>query len=126
MVRENTFEEFTQKIVNAFETYVGGDAHITIQKVKKNNGIVLTGLSGFGNGKNISPTIYLEEFYRRYNEGETFARIMEEFIRCYENHLCDNNIDMAFYTKYEKVRNCLGIKIVNYEKRCGTFSCNQI
>ena len=116
MVRENTFEEFTKKVTNAFEAYIGSDAHVMIQKVKKNNGIVLTGLSVFGNGKNISPTIYLEEFYRRYGEGETFVRIMEEFIRCYENHLCDNNIDMAFYTKYEKVKNCLGIKIVNYEK----------
>lgn len=116
MVRENTFEEFTQKVVNAFEAYVGSDAHVMIQKVKKNNGIVLTGLSVFGNGRNISPTIYLEEFYRRYCEGETFSGVMEEFIQCYERHRCASNVDMSFYAKYEKVRKHLGIKVVNYDK----------
>lgn len=113
---EISLEEFTLKVTKAFEAYVGAGAHVMIQKVKKNNGIVLTGLSVFGNGKNISPTIYLEEFYRRYCSGETFARVMEEFIRCYESHLCEKNIDMSFYMEYEKVRSYLGLKIVNYEK----------
>ena len=35
MVRENTFEEFIKKVTNAFEAYIGSDAHVIIQKVKK-------------------------------------------------------------------------------------------
>ncbi len=116
MNRENTFEEFTEKATKAFKDYVGSGAHVIIQKVKKNNGIVLTGLSVFGKGKNISPTIYLEEFYRRYCTGEEFGKIMADFVHCYESHLCDSSLDMSFYMDYGKVRGRLGIKVVNYEK----------
>ena len=54
-----TYEEFLERILEEMNAYAGAEARAVIQKVKKNNGIELNGISIFSEGRNISPTIYL-------------------------------------------------------------------
>ncbi|MGN1159346.1 MAG: DUF5688 family protein [Lachnospiraceae bacterium] len=111
-----TYEEFLGRVSEEMNAYAGAEARAVIQKVKKNNGIELNGISIFCKGRNTSPTIYLEEFYNRYRGGESFEKIREALIDCYESHLCDQNLDVSFYREYAKVRKRLSYKLINREK----------
>lgn len=111
-----TYEAFIEKATEAMKEYIGEDYHVTIQKVKKNNGIVLHGISVFGASRNISPTIYLEEFYEQYCKGNSFGEVMRNLIECYEAHVCHKNLDMSFFLDYEQMRTKIAYKLVNREK----------
>lgn len=111
-----TDEEFMKKVTKAMEEYMGEGYRVAIQKVRKNNGVFLTGISVFGKGRNISPTVYLEEFYEQYRKGISFGEIMKDIIQCYETHICRKNLDMSFFSDYEWIRKRIAFKLVNREK----------
>lgn len=111
-----TYEEFTEKVLKAMDAYAGEEGRATLHKVRKNNGIELSGISIFREGSNLSPTIYLEEYYERYINGENFGELMLALKECYEMHQCSRELDFSFYSDYEKVRGKLAYKLINREK----------
>lgn len=52
---------------------------ISTREVSKNNGIKLTALCPELNGSNISPTIYLDTLYERYEEGMSLEECVQSF-----------------------------------------------
>lgn len=54
------------------------EAKLTINKVVKNNGLVLTALTVLPEGQNVAPNIYLDGFYAEYQAGSDLKTIMEE------------------------------------------------
>ena len=73
-------EEFTNKVEKALIRYYGEEAEVKSQKVQKNNGVLLYGICVMKKGKNIAPTIYLNEFYEQYEEGITFGEVIKEML----------------------------------------------
>lgn len=59
-----------------------------VQNVK-NNGVILTGLSAHVPGENISPVIYMNDFYDEVKQGMPIEDIMESIVRCVEQ--CRND-----------------------------------
>ena len=55
-------EQFTEKTVKALSEYFGPEVEIKTHKVYKNNGVLLQGVCALEKGKNIAPTIYLNDF----------------------------------------------------------------
>lgn len=62
-----------------------------VQNVK-NNGVILTGLSARVPGENISPVLYLNEFYDEIKTGASIEETMEAIASCIEN--CRNDAMM--------------------------------
>lgn len=112
-----TLERFIEKIKDALETYYGEKYCIKTLEVKKNNGVHLHGLSIFlQDGTNrITPTIYLDEFYDRYMGGVTLSETLREIIRIYEAHTVGDDLSMEFFLDYEKVRDRIVYKLINYQ-----------
>lgn len=101
-----------QKMQNDLE----GEATVSIHDVTKNNGVVLTGLTFSKKDVNISPTIYLENFYKEYQEGKSMEGILEEIKEIYYGSRMENSINMDFFTDYEKAKKNIVYKLINYEK----------
>lgn len=62
-------EEFTNEIAAKIVTVLPGNfagAEITVSEHKKNNGLVLTGLTVHKPGSDVSPIIYLDQYYKHY------------------------------------------------------------
>ena len=55
-----TMEVFAGTIKSALEIYLGDGVRVTVQKVTKNNGTILTGITIMDKTSNLAPTIYLE------------------------------------------------------------------
>lgn len=109
-------QEFTQKIAKALSEYLGGTAEVKEHKIYKNNGILLHGICALEKGKNIAPTIYVNEFYERYQKGEDISRILKDIVKIMDKNRVEDNIDVDFFNRYENVRKHLVIRLIHKEK----------
>lgn len=111
-----TMEAFADTIKAAMEVTYGEDYRVSVQEVKKNNGLVLTGLTILKKDCNIAPTIYLNQVFEQYQEGRTMENICREIIGVYEEHKVHTDFDVSCVTDFAKVQNRICYKLVNAEK----------
>lgn len=112
------FEKFTAIVKDEVEKRLGESNRVVkINDVIKNNGVKLRGLSIIEDGVNISPTIYLDNFYGAYERGSmTMLRIIDEVLQAYNRNKIDRSVDMKYFLKYETVKNRITYKIINTKK----------
>ena len=111
------FENFALAVKDEVEKIVDNNCQIRINDVKKNNGIVLKGITIVEDNNNLSPTIYLNDYYKAYISGETtFVNIIDDVIGTYHKNKVDRNVDMRYFLDYEKVRQRIVYKLVNAQK----------
>ncbi len=110
------FKEFTEKIMALLRVKLGADYKVTLTKVLKNNDIRLTGIVIMKESDSMSPTIYLEEPYRRFRDGTSAQKIVEEILSLYNEHACDLKLDMDFFRDFSLVESRICHKVINYEK----------
>ena len=68
------YKDFLEEVKNNIKDYLPDsfkDATVDIQKVKKNNGVELNGLTVRKTGQKISPVLYLDQHYRNLQQGLT-------------------------------------------------------
>lgn len=107
------YERFKIDIVNEVRKRTG--LNVQLQKITKNNGLVLDGLTILAEGMNISPTIYISNYFDTYlNSGLHVAA--DRIIEAYEGNKPCVPIDTKFFTDFENVKSRIKVKIVNYEK----------
>lgn len=109
-------QKFTEKTVEALSEYYGQEAEVKTHKIYKNNSVLLQGVCALKNGKNIAPTIYLNTYLERYQNGETFGVLIKEIIRVLEDNQVSKNFNTDFFMDYEKVRKKLVLRLIHLEK----------
>ena len=75
------FEEFTAAVVSKIREYLPvsfANASVDLQTVTKNNDVKLTGLVIRSGDSNICPTIYLEQFFQNYKNGEDMGHVLAD------------------------------------------------
>lgn len=107
---------FICHVLQKMQEELGEDIKVSLQDVTKNNGVVLTGLTFTQKNINISPTVYLEDFYEKYREGTAMEDIIKEIREIYEKSKLDKDIDMDFFTEYEKAKGRIVYKLIHYDK----------
>lgn len=111
-----TMEAFASVIKAAMEEYFGDCVRVTVQKVTKNNGLVLTGLTVLSKASNIAPTIYLESYFNDYNNGDTMADICARIVKSYEENKVTEDFDISIVTDFERAKNRICYKLVNAKR----------
>lgn len=110
------FKMFTNNIVDLLQKKIGGTCTVTVTEVLKNNNVSLTGIVVMKESDNVSPTIYLEEPYRQYQEGTGIQEIVDEIAALYEKHAHNVKLDMDFFRNFSLVKDRIFHKVINYEK----------
>ena len=110
------FNEFTDEIVALLKEKMGNTCTVTVTEVLKNNNVRLTGIVITEDAKSVSPTFYLEEPYKRYQEGVSLEVIAEEIKAEYEEHARNLQLDMGFFKDFSQVKGRIFHKVINYEK----------
>lgn len=108
------FEQFIKAVKADVEQRVEKD--VIIRPVVKNNDTVYQGLVIIDPVLNVSPTIYLESFFERYEEGKVFEEIVEEIIKTYKENLPTKDFDVSFFIDFSKAKSRIIMKLVNTEK----------
>ena len=110
------YNEFLNTVKSEISERLGENHEIHIQSFPKNNGIVYDGLVIFQPKQNISPTIYLNPYYHWYLDGVPMEDIYESIISTYHERNPQKNFDTTEFTDYEKAKQNIIAKLINYEK----------
>lgn len=112
------FNEFQEHIKNTILDYLPeefSDAKVDLQQVAKNNE-TLTGIIIHQEKVNISPTIYLDPFYKDYLSGsKDLDTVMGEIGQIYVQNVPDKNFDVSRITDFELVKDRIIAKVICME-----------
>ena len=110
------FEEFTKAIKEKLQENLGESYKVEIQQVRKNNDVLLCGLTIHSKETNIIPTIYLEAFYELYKNDMPMEKIITKIFKTYQESLPKENIDMNFFKDFEKVKDRIVYRLIHGER----------
>lgn len=82
----------------------------------KNNGTERSGLTISQKGTNISPTIYLEEYFRHYQNGMLIDEIVESILSLYNEVKFDHDWDVNQIRNFSDIKHSLAFKLIHFEK----------
>lgn len=107
-----SFDVFKKKVVEELEQRVGA-GKIFLESVTKNNDTKITGLMIREDGHNVSPIIYLENFYEDLHE-KTLSEIVEDIWELYQDKKLPSNIELSNFLRWEDARERIVMKVINY------------
>ena len=111
------FAKFTEAVREEVKKKAGDDCRVGLHDVRKNNGIMLTGLAVMQDDSNISPTIYLNNYYEEYISGRaTLVNVVNDVMDTYRRNKVNQSVDMRYFLNYESVKQSIVYKLVNTEK----------
>lgn len=114
---EMSYEDFLKAVPTHLSRRFSDDTQIRIRTVLKNNDRKLDGLVICEPGCSIFPTIYLNEFYRRMEEGElSYSEVLDKVVQIYEENQPSQGLDVAFFNDFEQVKPRVIYKLVNKNK----------
>ena len=103
-----SFEEFIEEIRNNILDYLPEeyeDADVDIREVYKNNNVALTGLNVHPETvNNILPTIYLDDYYKKYQNGTNMNGVLEDMAETIVSHTPNVNVDLELFTNWEFIK----------------------
>ena len=113
MMNYDEFKGSMQDQIKDFLPEKYEDADVQIREVLKNNDTILDGLTVVGTDSNISPTIYLNDFFDDYENGRPVEDILQKIADIYVNSDQNINFDNSLVTDFENVKDKIVCKVVN-------------
>lgn len=118
MKEKMRFEEFKVAVLNDIRDWLPeqlATAEISLQVVTKNNDIKLTGLTIRSVDSNIAPTIYLEGFYEKYQEGIEMPEILKRIADLRMEHEVNGDFEVDQITDFEKCQDKILPRLIGAE-----------
>lgn len=115
-------EEFVEAVVDEIKNIVGDNAEVRHNEIRKNNGLVLNGITIQMPGETVTPTVYIENFVDDEHAREDYIkgihRIAKEIICTIAEHrnnpiITEFNVDK--FMDFEYAKDNLHIRLVNYK-----------
>ena len=111
------FTSFIEVIKSEVTKQLGDDYKVRLNDVRKNNGVVLRGLTVIQDDSNISPTIYLNSHYEEYIVGKaTLPEIVSRVIDTYNRNKIVQSVDIQHFLNFEDIKERVIYKLINTEK----------
>lgn len=111
------FINFTAMVRDEVEKRTGDCFRVRLNDVRKNNGVVLRGLTVMQDDSNISPTIYLNSYFEEYVNGRvTLVNVVNDVMDTYHRNKVNRSVDMRHFLSYDSVKQHVVYKLVNTEK----------
>ena len=113
------YDEFTELVKNRLADVCGPEFSVGVYEALKNNSVTHKGLCIREEGSNISPTIYMDEFYTDYCDGRDIEDIVNDILRVYsENRLCPD-FETDRFGDPEWVKERFFYKLINARQNIG-------
>ncbi len=111
-----TYEDFKMTVYQHLKDALPAGTSVCLQKICKNNGLVLDGLTISSSKSNVSPTILLDYYYEKRHYFPSFEAICQDILLTYEHNKSEEPVNIDFFYDYKQVRKRLAYRLVNYEK----------
>lgn len=113
--KETDYMTFRRKICQTIKSGVSDNVRVDIHPVVKNNATHLDGLTILRQEDKMSPNFYLQDYYRRYREGETIQQLAEEILITWETMDYDE-LDIPLDFSFAHVKDKIVYRLVSTEK----------
>ena len=110
------FKKFEERTIEYLKDTFADEADITVKDVIKNNGILLRGVTISFKGVNISPTIYINDLYKDYENGTDFLKICTRMKNMIDDAAIKDDVDISYIRDYAKMKERVLCKLINTEK----------
>lgn len=114
--RSMEYQEFLCVIREKLNEVLKGDTSASIYTAPKNNNNVRQGILIETKGTDMSPAIYLEDFYERVKEGESINAVVQELLDFYEGVKGDIPWDCEMFRTFEQIRDKIVLRLINTEE----------
>ena len=111
-------KEFTEKLVKEIENRIEDKYCVRVHKIVKINDVMLNSLNVFEKNRSISPNIYIEKLYEKYEEGYSINEIADyvaTIVRKQFNAIRNKEEVMQQMYDYQNINENLVFRIVNKE-----------
>lgn len=110
------YEEFLTCVQQGLSEITGEEGKVSISHVIKNNGVELDGLIIMMKDSNVSPTIYLNNYYEEYCGGRPMKAIIENIFEIYDENKNKVTICAEFFMNFENIKDKIVYKVINYNQ----------
>lgn len=108
-----TYYQFIHAVEGKVKEEVEENITVGIQITEKNNGVKRRGITITEKGINISPTIYLEEYYQQFRMGSSLDKITKDILSLYNEVRFRKSWDEEKICTYEAVKDRIVYRLVN-------------
>lgn len=108
--------EFTEKIKEKVQMFMGAEYKVSVQKIEKINTKGLYGLVIWDQKQNMTPNIYLESFYEEYQDGKSMDVIANQIIDIYKTAKPKAPETFAHIHRFDEIKDKIYFRVVNFEK----------
>ena len=109
------YTTFIYTMQNKVKENMRSNITVEVHRAVKNNGTIRMGLMFNQMGVNISPTIYLEEFYEQYLDGESISTLVQSVLDIYERVKVKQSIQYNNILDYSKIKDRIVYKVISLE-----------
>lgn len=110
------YTEFAGAVEKQISKRMEEGVTVSLYTAVKNNGKERTGVMIETPGINLSPTIYLEEYYENYCQGRSLDQIADEIVSFYDNIKREEPWDCEKIRSYQGVKHRIVFKLINTAK----------
>ena len=111
-----SYEKFVGRIEEILGERVEAQVHLSVHTTIKNNGYERKGITFSEEGINISPTIYLEEYYEKFIRGSDVESLAEQVLKMYDKVRVKHTWGETAVQDYQNVKERIIYKLVNQER----------
>lgn len=111
-----SYEAFAEEIKKQIEDRIGQGRTVYVKESVKNNGKKKKGLVFSDPSVNVSPAIFLEEFYERYLQGCSISELADRILEFYETVKVTEPLGIERLTDFAYIRQRLVYGLVNRDK----------
>lgn len=107
-------EMFIQHLKKQLQERIG--CEIRQETVTKNNGVKRTAFIIMREDKNVHPSIYIDNFYDLFLNGENYENIINKIMEFEQKEQLNTDFNVNDFMDYEKVKENLYYRIINYHE----------
>lgn len=111
-----TYQQFKANLLAELSGHFPPDTAITVHTIPRNNQSYAEGLTILESGFNISPTIYIDEYYQDLKKGLAFSDVFSNILGTYYNYRPVENIDPAFFKDFRNISHRVAFKLIHYQR----------
>lgn len=111
-----TYYQFIEAVETKVKEVVDTEVTVGVHTAEKMNGVTKKGIILSKEGVNVSPTIYLEEYFGQYQHGKSVEQIVHDILNLYREVRCEKSWDVDKIQTFSLIENKIVYRVIHYEK----------
>lgn len=107
------YKTFLNQVAANIQASLGEHCRVSLERVRKNNGLLLDGICIEQPGDLIAPTIYLNSHYQEYEKGRPLEEICRLILETYRTRCSFPGLDPSMFRDFNRLRGSVIYRLIN-------------